>query len=444
MPREQNKRPRTAHDTAAWALQYLLVQLAVVLAAAALQAYLGAPPWTLRHDGDHLATLARVSLWVSLVSGVADALTGELTQNYASWAHACGYTAVWLATCAAQIVCVVIDAVPPLAAVLVALGCQVVAVVAHTALADARQWPYPPTTAYLRAYGVLRWALAAVLLLATSSAGAIASAPRLLAYVVGVQALWQIYAWAQALQSSVLQVFGLHTVVLLATHAVCVRVVWRAGGLGWAHAAAGVYTCWALGAAICEARFPLPFLAEEVNTRIWCAAAQTPRFPRLHAPGELHTSASDIRHLSHQFRACKCVDGGAVPPQLQAAQCRRGFAHAGRASTTPRSIRSSPSRPSSPRRTPPCACHLDPARAATWALQSSSAPTSCSLRCAAPRARDSSDRRALRLCFCVLCSCYVQRHAQCCAGALVYAVFWQCSFARWRKLARAKHARAML
>ena len=299
------ERPRALQETAAWALQYLLLQLAAVGLAALLQAYLGAPPWTLRYDGEPLVTLSRVSLWTSLVSGVADLLTGELTQNYASAAHAGGYVAIWLATCLVQGICVTLDAVPPLATVLVALGCQVVAVVAHTALADVRQWPYTPTAAYLRAFGTLRWGFAAMLLLATCSPGTISSAPRLLGYVAGVQALWQLFTWAQALHSSVLQVFGLHTVCFLATHAVCVRATWSAAGLGWAHAGVGVYTCWALSAAVCEARFPLPHLAEEVNTRIWCACVP-------HCCHAVHAFARLHNALTHTHQRAACMPSNRV------------------------------------------------------------------------------------------------------------------------------------
>jgi hypothetical protein len=261
------------HHTALWALQYTYVQLIVVVAVSLICAFAGEPPWTLDASGPWTLSASRLSLWVSLASGLADILNGDMMSTYRNKSFTSLYCTAWIISVITQVVVVSVRNIQPSAKAIVALACHVIMCIVHVALASPREWPCTLVAAVIRAQSTLRYGFQSLLLLFTLYLHTSFSLQQTLLYVIGFQAIWQFHTWYNGLHSSLLQSFGLYTAGLLISQAVSVHFTWIAGALGWGHAATAVFTFVALSNAIYEPRTSLPFKAEDVNMRLWCVSS---------------------------------------------------------------------------------------------------------------------------------------------------------------------------
>jgi hypothetical protein len=269
MFKQHIKEGRAVHQTALWALKYVYVQLFAVIAISLFCAFAGEPPWTLAPSGPWTFGTSRLSLWVSLVSWLADILNGDLMATYRSQSFTLAYCAASIASIIAQVISVTHPAIPPLTKAIVALACHIIMCIVHVVLASPRQWPDTLVAAVMRAQSTFRYGVQALLLMFTLNLRPSFSTQQNLLYVIGFQAIWQFHTWCNGMHSGLLQSFGLYTSGLFIAQAVAVHFTWIAGSFGWVHAAIAVYTCVAISNAIYEPRVALPFKAEDVNMRLW-------------------------------------------------------------------------------------------------------------------------------------------------------------------------------
>jgi hypothetical protein len=267
----QPKHKQKMLKTAKWALQYVAIQVIIVLGASCAVAYGGPPPWAVVWQGGWRLALARVMAWATLVSGLAELVNADVTSTFTSNKTLAGYLTSWTVVAGAQVACVAVPSMPSLAKFIVCIVTTTVHAAVYTWLAGAREWPDKWTLAFFRTHTAVRWGVQALALLLTCRFAAAFGAPRLFGYIVATQVLWQAYCWLTSMQSGLMHTFGLYVNALLLAHVVSVWATLAAARLGTVHVAIALHALFALSSAMYEPRVSLPYQTENVNMRIWCA-----------------------------------------------------------------------------------------------------------------------------------------------------------------------------
>ena len=262
----------SASQTVRWAAQYVIIQALLVAGTAIVVGFCGLPPWHLKHQGTWQNVIARVLTWATLVSGLAELVSGDIACTFDDAKRMAGYLASWIAVCIAQIAVLAVPHAPELAQLIVSAATSIVLAVIHTVLASARKWPDKRAAGCYRVHTAVRWALQAGALLLSCMAAADLPLWRVVIYVVALQALWQMYSWHCAVQCGLMQTCGVYINSLLLTHIASVLATLVAAQLGNVHLAIGVYAVYALGSILYEPRVGLPYFAEDVHMHVWCAS----------------------------------------------------------------------------------------------------------------------------------------------------------------------------
>ena len=263
----------TLQHISLWAGQYVAIEGLIVTAGSLCTAYFGLPPWALRADGSWMRFVARLALWTTLCTGLADLLNGDVISDYPELKPRASFLAVWLLAGVVQLCCLATPAVPDLATIIVAGVAAGTVIAVHAALASPRQWPSKTSAAVLRTHSAVRWGVQALMLFVTADLQPDLGRVQVLLHILASQAVWQFYAWVSSIQSGLSQSFGLYVNALVISQIVAVRVLWLCLPLGVVHAAIAVHCLIALSAVLYEPRVTLPFLTENTCMRIWCGPA---------------------------------------------------------------------------------------------------------------------------------------------------------------------------
>ena len=271
MPQEPYKEA-TLRATVLWALKYLSVQALLVAAASLAVVYAGQPPWALLYASSWELTVARIVTWAHIASGLSDVVNGEASVNFPTLKKFLPCAISWTLAAAAQIVCLSLDSVPPVAALIVACATTVAQIIPHVLLTEPKEWPNKGVHAFNRSQTVFRWACQGLLVMLTFNVDTTLPIARLFGYVLGAQAVWQIYSWASSLESGLMHTFSLYINSLLLSHMVSIWATLASAQIGIIHLSIVVYALFAISIIIYEPRVSLPSRPEDTNMRIWCAS----------------------------------------------------------------------------------------------------------------------------------------------------------------------------
>lgn len=252
------------------ASRYLIIEAMICISFSAVLKNLGSPPWCLQTGSWH-DTVTRVSLWLHMCHGAASVANGDFTKDFETPRLKIMWLACLFLSCTVQGVAVSIPAVPPMARL-------IVAGVANTAIITAHIWPnisegrdaVQHSTRFHVEDRVL-WISHAILLLHTTRGVDGMLSQGKLALILLTQAVWQIVAWLDALQSAPFRRYALVTTAMQLSHVISIYMTWQAQELGMGHASVILYLFFAASSALYEPRVNLPNFAADKSMNVWYA-----------------------------------------------------------------------------------------------------------------------------------------------------------------------------
>ena len=249
--------------------KYLFVEMLICICVSVLINTVGSPPWRLKEGSWH-DTVTRVSLWLNLCHGSASIANGSFSKDFKTAPIRLVWVTCFLGSCIGEGLAIAIPSTPPLARL-------VVAGVANVALISVHVWPQLPEgrdSAFLsfRCHVEDRalWISHAILLIETTRNWDAATPLSRLAVVFLTQALWQVMAWVDALQSAPYHRYALVTTAMQLSHVVSVHMTWQAQSLGMGHASIALHFFFAASSALYEPRVSLPNFAADKTMNVWC------------------------------------------------------------------------------------------------------------------------------------------------------------------------------
>lgn len=203
--------------------------------------------------------------------GAASVANGDLTKDFETTRLKIAWLACLFFSCVVQGLAVSIPAAPPVARL-------IVAGVANIAMIAAHVWPNisegRDAIQHSIRYHVedrVLWISHAILLLQTTKDVDGMAPPGKLALIVLTQAIWQIIAWLDALQSAPFRRYALVTTAMQLSHVVSIFMTWQAQELGMGHASIILYLFFAASSALYEPRVNLPNFAADKSMNVWYA-----------------------------------------------------------------------------------------------------------------------------------------------------------------------------
>lgn len=243
-------------------------------------------PWTLATRQRWPVQLSNIVTWSTLAGLLASARNADAMRREPPKRRAILLLS-WLLACLVQIVVSVVPApasarlIVVTSAALIPLGVYV-RFTAGSAMSMQLQG----------VAGILAWAVPwsmHALTVSLSNPGAAAMGTSgLLRFVLLVQLVWQVLAWANLRLAASTHAWGLLEVALAMSHIVTIRATLLAKDLGSAHACIAVYFFLAVSAVVMNQRVSVPGLVEERLVSVWYALApacaqlpSTPDTPRM-------------------------------------------------------------------------------------------------------------------------------------------------------------------
>eukprot|EP00892_Ulva_mutabilis_P008730 jgi/Ulvmu1/6229/UM028_0087.1 len=293
---------RLLMDYFAQVSKYLVVEVSICVCVSMLCSNIGSPPWRLKADSWH-DTVSRVSLWLSVCHGTASLANGAFSKDFQTIKWKIAWLTCFLLSCTSQAVAVAVPAVPPLARLVVGGVANTALIMVHNLPQVSEGWDTAFLCFRFQVEDRALWVSHALLLIETTNQVEESVPLRRLAVIVLAQAIWQVIAWVDALQSAPYHRYALVTTAMQLSHIVSIHMTWQAQALGVGHAAIVVYLFFAASSALYEPRVNLPNFAANKTMDVWYAV-----YSALHT---FWVTSTDLRWVAK------------LPP-AQAAQLPRG------------------------------------------------------------------------------------------------------------------------